>query len=163
MFTLEVKNSHCKLHGMPDNVRAQIIALLTYKDESVESQRGNLFHQMKATNYWLRRAEDERNEEALKENKIKLNQIKWKLNELKDKEWVCLLKDDSFPTGLLNLVTDLLASLNVEYARQDDRQVPIQDCIFRWKTTPKESRYYQKDMIEVGLKEHRGVYEAAVG
>lgn len=161
---LEVKNSFCVLHDVPLDVLSQIKALLTYKDDSIESQRGQLFHQMKSTNYWIRRCEDERNEEGLKENKIKLNQIKWKIKELEGKEWVCLLsKENSFPTGLINLVVDLLSMMKVSYEKIDSRIIPAQDCIFRWKTTPKKDRYYQMDMIKAGLENHRGVFEAAVG
>lgn len=160
---LEIKNSFCVLHDMPPSVATQVSSLLTYKDDSVESQRGQLFHQIKSTNYWLRRAEDERNEEAIKENKVKLNQLKWKLKSLEGKEWVCLLANNQFPTGLLNLVLDLLALLNVEYECIDNRIVPAQDCILRWKTKPNDDRYYQAEMIQAGVTNHRGVYEAAVG
>ena len=85
------------------------------------------------------------------------------INALKKNEWVCWFNNDTFPSGHLNIVRETIKSLGVYCTETDHRVVPTNDFILKWYNKPYDPRYYQHDMISLGIKEGRGVFESAVG
>lgn len=149
MFILEIRNSFCTFLDLPADVRTHVVQLLTYKDESVESQVGNLFYSYKRAKY---------SGDLIEAQKIQ-NKIKW----LKTREWVCLLQGNSFPTGLLNMIVDLLVELKQDPEVRDYRTKPDKDVIYRLKKNFPAPRYFQKEMVDIGVEAGRGVFNACVG
>ncbi len=144
-----VQNSYSKIEGpVHPDIDQLIKQLLTYKNE-IEGERGQLFYQLKLA----------KRHGNNKQYYATLGAIK----KLEDNEYVCLYKNNVFPTGLLNVVLEGLKALNASYELCDLRQNPGSTAIIRWNNPPWEPRYYQKDMIALGLKHGRGVFEAAVG
>lgn len=146
---LVIDNSFCKVDGKLTPDADQLLHhVMTYKND-IESEKGQLFYQMKMARQ--------------QGNAKMLFVIQAKLKHLEANEFVCLYKDGSFPTGLLNIALEALTALGVEYQTVDLRQSPSATEILRWSNAPWEPRYYQKEMIELGLQAGRGVFEAAVG
>lgn len=146
---LIVGNSYCRVDELQiDGVRSVLKEVLTYRND-IEGEKGQLFYQMKM---FKKYGEMQKYHACLA-----------KIKHLEETEYVCLYKDDTFPTGLLNIVKEVLKELKAEYQLVDGREDPGSSTILRWNNTPFEPRYYQKEMIAIGLKEGRGVMEAAVG
>ncbi len=144
-FNLLINNSFCEFsQDIPIDIESQVQQILTYKND-VEGERGQIF-------YMLRYARGFKREALLK-----------KLKVIEANEWVCWYKNKKFPTGHLNIVKDLLDALNASYIVTDTRQKPNGSLILTWKNKPHKPRYYQEDMIKLGLTEGRGVFESAVG
>jgi superfamily II DNA or RNA helicase len=122
--------------------------VMTYKND-IEAEKGQLFYQMKMARKYG--------------NDKQFYACKARIKHLEDNEFVCLYKDRKFPTGLLNLALESLKALNVAFEINDLRKSPGETVMLRWNNEPWEPRYYQKEMIELGLKAGRGVFEAAVG
>lgn len=146
---LVVNNSFCKVVGeIHPDVLDLLKQVMTYKND-IEAERGQLFFQMKMA---------KRNN-----NHKQYYATKAALEKLEQNEYVCLYKNDTFPTGLLNIAVEALNAFNVVYEMDDRRESPGQTAILRWNNAPWEPRYYQKEAIEIGLKAGRGVFECAVG
>lgn len=144
-----VQNSFCRVDGIiSPNASALIQQLLTYHNE-IEGERGQIFYQMKQAKKYG--------------NQKQYGMCIARLKQLEANEYVCLFRGNTFPTGLLNLVVAGLNSLGEPYEMEDLRQNPGSTAILRWNNEPWEPRYYQKEMIDIGLKAGRGVFEAAVG
>lgn len=149
MIKVVVQNSYSKVEGsLPDFALDVVRQVLTYKND-IESERGQLFYQMKLAKRY--------------NNKKQYHACMARLKALEASEFVCLYKDGTFPTGLLNIVVEALTILKVEFKMDDQRIAPDQTAILRWNNVPHNPRYYQKEMIDLGLKHGRGVFEAAVG
>jgi superfamily II DNA or RNA helicase len=121
---------------------------MTYKND-IEAERGQLFFQMKMA----------RNNNNMRQ----YHATKAALTKLEANEYVCLYKERSFPTGLLNIAIEALNALQTQYQIEDLRESPGETAILRWQNNPWQPRYYQTEMIDLGLKAGRGVFEAAVG
>lgn len=148
-MNLEIHNSYCKLTGdVPVQVRELVNQVLTYRND-IDAELAALYPKL---NY-------ARNSQNNKMYHMILGQI----NKLKANEWVCWFKDDTFPTGHLNIVKETLKVCAVDYTTIDHRIVPGNDLILKWYSNPHDPRYYQKDMIGLGLQEGRGVFVSAVG
>lgn len=146
---LIVQNSYSKIEGpVHPDIDQLIKQLLTYKNE-IEGERGQLFYQLKLA----------KRHGNNKQYYATMGAIK----KLEENEYVCLYKNNVFPTGLLNIVLEGLKALNVNYELFDMRENPGSTAIMRWNNPPPTPRYYQKDMLELGIKHGRGVFEAAVG
>lgn len=146
---VHVYNSYCKVAGVVSNEANEfLITLLTYKND-IEAEKGQLFFRLKMAKRF--------------NNHQQYHKILARIKYLDDTEYVCLYKDGNFPTGLLNIVLEGLRALQYEFKLTDFREIPSQSAILRWNNKPFEPRYYQKEMIETGLKAGRGVFEAAVG
>lgn len=144
-----VQNSFCKVEGIMHPDVAQLLTqVMTYKND-IESEKGQLFFQMKMAR---------RNN-----NNKQYYACKAAIAKLEANEYVCLFKDGSFPTGLLNIAIAALDELQAPYELDDLRQNPGETAILRWDNKPWDPRYYQSEMIDLGLKAGRGVFEAAVG
>lgn len=144
-----VQNSFCKVHGEVSADASELLRqVMTYKND-IEAEKGQLFFQMKMA----RRHNNMRQYYA----------IKARIEHLEKSEYVCLYRDNTFPTGLMNIALEALKELGVNFQLEDLREAPGETAILRWQNTPWEPRYYQNEMIELGLKSGRGVFEAAVG
>ena len=146
---LIINNSFTELKNTPDNVYLLIKEALTYTDEDVSAEIRAIFGKM---NYAKSRGNTEL-----------YNRCRGRLRHLKSQEVVCWLKDNTFPTGHLNIVKDLLKAMSVSFDIINKRIKPGKSAILRWSNKPFEPRYYQKEVIEKALAEGRGVVESAVG
>ena len=147
--TLVIRNSFCTLEGFPEEVMEAVAKVLTYKND-IEAEKQQLFRLMKMA--------------KAKENQKQYYFLVGKLKELEATEYVCWLDDDgNFPTGHLNIVKDVLKIVSKDYTVDDTRKVPENNIILRWKNKPFDPRYYQREMIDLGIEEGRGVFESAVG
>lgn len=170
-MVLQIQNSFCSLKNVDVVTRDLIARVLTYKND-IEAEKGQIFNQIRRTKYNIEKlkSENERDSSFIQINKPKLDKLYKskhaslaKLKALEANEWVCWLKNDTFPTGHLNIVKTVLQQANVQYNIDDQRDLPGKDGIFTWKNQPFTPRYYQKNMIELGVKAGRGVFESAVG
>jgi superfamily II DNA or RNA helicase len=148
-MNLEIRNSFCKLTGdVPANVRELVKEVLTYRND-IDAELGQLFFQLN---------------QAKRFNNTKMYHMTLgRISALKKSEWVCWFHDDVFPTGHLNIVREVVKTLSTKCREIDHRKVPTNSLVLKWNNKPHEMRYYQREMIELGLKEGRGVFEAAVG
>lgn len=146
---IAIQNSFSKIEGFrTPEVDAFLKHILTYKNE-IEGEKGQLFFQLKLAKRYG--------------NNQKAHAILAKIKHLEATEFVCLYQNDQFPTGLLNLVIESLEAIECKFELSDKREIPFESLPLRWNNPPHEPRYYQKEMIELGLKSGRGVFEAAVG
>lgn len=144
-----VQNSYSKIDGeVPLHAEELIRQVLTYQND-IESEVGQMFYKMKS----CAREKDWKTYHACKA----------KIKHLQENQYVCLYKNKTFPTGLLNVVLESLGVLSCPYHLEDLRERISQSEILRWNNVPFTPRYYQKDMIELGLKNGRGVCVSAVG
>ena len=146
---LIIGNSFTELKDTPNNVYLIIKEALTYKDDSVTDEIKAIFGKM---NYAKSRG-----------NQGLYNKCKGRLKQLKKLEIVCWLDNNTFPTGHLNIVKDILGMMSVSYDIIEERVNPGKTCILRWNNKPFEPRYYQKEVIEKAISHGRGVVESAVG
>lgn len=145
---LEIHNSYSRLVDPTPLAEEATKRVLTYQND-IQAELGQLFYQ-------LNRAKRFNNDKMY-------HAVSAKINYLKDNEWVCWYRDGNFPTGHVNIVKEVLNQLKETYQVQDMRQRPKNDLLLPWRSEPFPPRYYQKDMIKLGLDSGRGVFEAAVG
>ena len=146
---LVVQNSFCKVDGIIHPDADQLLRqVMTYKND-IEAEKGQIFYQMKTAKRF--------------NNNKQYHACKAALAKLEANEYVCLYRDGTFPTGLLNIANEALKALQVPFEILDLRQSPGETAILRWQNTPWAPRYYQTEMINLGLQAGRGVFEAAVG
>lgn len=144
-----VQNSFCKVEGdIPPLVDQLLRQVLTYQND-IAAEVKNCFYQMNIAKRYG--------------NMQKYYASKKRIDQLKATEFVCLYQNGSFPTGLLNIIQECLREFKADFEVSDLRESPGSSAILRWNNTPWEPRYYQKEMIALGLKHGRGVFEAAVG
>lgn len=144
-----VQNSFCKVDGEISRDALDLITqVMTYRND-IDAERGKLLYETKVA----------KEQDDLK----KYYAAKAAVKKLEATEYVCLFRDNTFPTGLLNIAEAALEALQTKYELIDLRQSPGETAILRWNNPPWEPRYYQKEMIELGIKSGRGVFEAAVG
>ena len=145
---IEVLNSYCTVHEADANAHDLIRTVLTYRND-IGAEKAALFGRISMAKRF--------------NNKKMLDDAVAKLKYLEANEWVCWYQNGKFPTGLLNIVKDVLKEAYIQYKVEDLRELTAKRAGIRWETTPYEPRYYQKEMIDLGLKHHRGVFESAVG
>lgn len=146
---LVVQNSFVKVEGVMHPDVAQLLTqVMTYKND-IEAEKGQMFFQMKMA---------KRNG-----NMKQFYACKAAVEKLEANEYVCLFRNGSFPTGLLNIALAALEALQAPHQVEDLRESPGQTAFLKWQNAPWDPRYYQKEMIDLGLKSGRGVFEAAVG
>lgn len=146
---LVVQNSFSKVEGdVSADVTQLLTQVMTYKND-IEAERSQIFYQMKV-------AKDQNDWRTFHASKAALT-------KLEANEYVCLYKDQTFPTGLLNMAIAALQALGTQFHLEDLRVSPGETAILRWNNTPWTPRYYQEEMIKLGLESGRGVFEAAVG
>jgi len=149
LMELVVQNSFVKVSGIIHPQADEMLrAVMTYKNE-IEAEVSQCFYQMKIA--------------KSKQDWKTFHACKARVTSLQENEYVCLYRDGSFPTGLLNIAVEGLKAIQVPFTLTDLRQSPGETAILRWNNAPWDPRYYQKEMIDLGLKAGRGVFEAAVG
>lgn len=72
-------------------------------------------------------------------------------------------KYSSFPTGLLSLLLSFLDREKILYKIKDLRQIPNTKRVYRKINKPPTLRYYQQEIVDECIKNHRGIIEAATG
>lgn len=148
-MNVEIHNSYCKLSGeVPSEARELVKQVLTYRND-IDAEVSQLFFQL--------------NHAKRFNNGKKCQMLLARIKQLKANEYVCWFHNDVFPTGHLNIVRESLRALQVKFTEVDHRTVPKNDFILKWNNKPHVPRYYQNDMVALGLKEGRGVFESAVG
>lgn len=147
--TLLVENSFTQLIGMSDEVLELIKKTLTYENQEVVYELKQMQIQLGMAYRY----------KAFK----RVAWLKNTVEDLKSKLQICWLKGNKFPTGHLNLVTAALDAGGIKYRIEDARVNNAPTVHYKWHTTPMEPRYIQTDMVALGVKHHRGVFEAAVG
>jgi len=148
--TIFLKNSFCTVASFPKEIEKYIDELLTYENKEIESEIQSCFNMMKYA-------------KSRGKNRM-LYAFKAKLEELKSKRIVKWFQDHTFPTGHLPMVKELLREIGFnDYVLEDQRGVPSNYAMFRWKNKPFTPRYYQQEMINKGKIAGRGVFESAVG
>lgn len=133
---------------MPLDAQELLTQVMTYKND-IEAEKGQLFYQMKLAKRHGNMKQFYATQGALK--------------KLEANEYVCLYRNNMFPTGLLNIALAALQELGTQFQFEDLRESPGQTAILRWQNAPWEPRYYQNEMIKLGMDNGRGVFEAAVG
>lgn len=148
-MNLEIHNSFCRLSGDVDpNARELVKTILTYRND-IDAELATLFPKLnfaKRTN-----------------NNKMYHMILGQINKLKANEWVCWFKDDTFPTGHLNIVREAIRSLGVACQEIDHRVIPRNSLILNWYNKPPTPRYYQDEFHAIAVPAGRGVCNSAVG
>lgn len=146
---LFIENSFSRIQGASSEILEELKAALTYEDASIKMERQQLLKKMAYA-------------KGINNRKL-LFASKARFDELGPKEIVCWFDEGSFPTGHLSIVEGILREKAVTYSRMELREVPSPTETFRWNVRPPELRYYQQEMVNLCLNEHRGVLEASVG
>ena len=144
-----IQNSYCTISGFRDEHVETIAEKLTY--ENVEAA------------FELQQAKVQIGYAYRFKNFAKVGVLKEKISELEGMLIVCWLKGDQFPTGHLELVKGALKASAVKYELADGRVLSAPQIVYKWATAPKVPRYYQTEMVELGIKHHRGVFSSCVG
>lgn len=146
---IKIQNSYCGIAGdVHPDVDQLLTHMLTYRND-IDGEVGMLFHRMK----WYKSQGEMQ----------KFHAAKATIAKLQANEFVCLYKNRQFPTGLLNMVVEALKALGTTVDFHDLRTIPQKDVLLRWNNKPWDPRYYQNEMIRLGLENGRGVFQAAVG
>lgn len=163
-FVLSVNNSFCRLSdNIPADIENLVKNILTYRND-IEAEKGQIFYQMKMTKkFGVKMKKGESQAQAQARARQKMGMLQKKLKDLEASEWVCWYQNRTFPTGHLNIVRDLLIGLKANFDVIDSRTRETGDHIFKWYNKPFAPRYYQEEMIDLGMEWGRGVFESAVG
>lgn len=163
-FTVTISNSYCSVSStIPHDVEQTIIKILTYQND-IQAEKANIFYRMKMLKkFGVKRKKDETLEQARSRAKTQMSNYQKQLKDLEATEWVCWYQNRTFPTGHKNIVLDVLNAINADFEIIDKRIKPKPYNIMPWNNKPFKPRYYQKDMIDLGMNEGRGVFESAVG
>lgn len=145
---LEIRNSFCNLQNFPLKVYETVSEALYYHND-IEAEEINLWNQVKIA-------------KAKKQHRKK-HAILALIKKLKATEHVYWLKGTEFPTGLMNIVRDVIRTM-ADYYEEDKRVRPKKSPIdLGFITENYEPRHYQASIIKLGIAHRRGVFEAAVG
>jgi superfamily II DNA or RNA helicase len=151
MIKIHIKNAFSTIKGLDESSLNIVLPALTYKDEEIAKEIKNLSIRIQME---LR---------SSRPNSYRVKAFKKRISEIKNKEIVCLLRtDDSFPTGLLFLVKEVLDSKSIPYTLVDEREKPRKYINYK-SYSDLELRYYQKEAIGLALKAGRGVLEMSIG
>ncbi len=161
---LEVHNSFCTFsNDMPANVYDLVSRVLTYQND-IKAERAGIFYRMKMLKrFGCKKKKDESDQDRLTRSRQTMGLYQKQLKELEANEWICWFYNNSFPTGHLNIVKEVLKASGTQYQLIDKRRVPAKDLVLEWNSIPFTPRYYQKEAINLALEHGRGVIEAAVG
>lgn len=147
-MNLEIHNSYSQLTGeIPPHVRDLVKNVLTYEND-FGAELGQLFNALR----------------NFPKNSPRYFSTLKRIQLLKDTTVVCwYFPNDSFPTGHVNIVRAALEELQIQFKEVDRRTIPTNDLILKWYNRPHQMRYYQDEMVKLGLAEGRGVFVSAVG
>jgi len=163
-FTITVKNSYCEIAGQISYEVENLIYKILTTHNDIEAEVSSIFYRMKMLKrYGVKRKDGESVEANQTRARQSMHVAQAQLEKLKASEYVYWYQNKKFPTGHLNIVKDLLGSLNIKYNLSDIRKRIDPHIRLKWKRDPLPLRYYQKEMVDLGLKEGRGVMVSAVG
>ena len=149
MAKIIINNSFSELVGFSDDAMLAVKNKLTYKDKELEYQKMNLIKSAEKAKY-------SGNKKLEGYYRIQLKKLPSAI--------VCLLKGNSFPTGLLERVkTALVEAKTGLYEEIDGRVVPKVRNRINWRNKPPKNRYYQDEAINMALEKERGVLQLGVG
>lgn len=137
---------------------SDIDEILTYRND-IEAEKASLFKKMK---FWKKKTTSQSQVTARKARQM-CGWISKQIKDLEANEYVKWLKGDTFPTGHLSIVKDVLEIVYPKYETIDHRVVPDKKFDFVLCEEFHKPRYYQDEMHELGVSAGRGVFEAAVG
>lgn len=151
MAKITIDNSFCKIEGLTPSQEEMVKDLLTYEDDQVKQS----IIQNKRQLYFAH-------------NRGLTSKVAYLSHQIKLLEQyleVCWYRDGTIPTGHLELISGALREhFGPDSVKLiDTRKKPRKTEKFEWVQKPMTPRYYQAEMIPIGLSEHRGVFEAAVG
>lgn len=161
-------NSYCELQNFPTAVLDSIKKELTYKNEELVQERIGVLRAMKYA-YYARKTGRyspylmKKLGETGTDINSYINQLKGMLYKIEQGETVCLVQNNRFPTGLLEIVKNVLTTLDFrKFSILDSRQEPEMEHRFKWKQEPQNPRYYQTEVSEILDDNERGVIESCV-
>lgn len=163
-FNIIVKNSYCEIVGnISPDIENLIHRILTTHND-IEAEVSSIFYRMKMLKrYGVKLKKDETMEDNAKRARQSMHIAQAQLKKLQDSEYVYWYQDRKFPTGHLNIVKDLLKDLKIPHNISDERKRIQPHLSLPWNNKPFDPRYYQAEMIKLGLETGRGVFESAVG
>ena len=144
-----ISNSFCKIKGFEDKHVELIKNLLTYENSEV-------IYEINQTRILMGMA-------FRYKNIKRANWLKHKLGELEDARMVCWLRGDTFPTGHLPMILGALDAATVAFHVEDLRVNNAKRVEYTRNPALPPLRYYQQEMLDLGIKENRGVYVSCVG
>lgn len=156
--TLIVRNSFCRLENFPKEVVDCVDQVLTYQND-IEAEKVSILKQIK----FNKRFVDHKTPTVSAKARKKIGWYKKQLKELLATEFVKWLKDDTFPTGHLQIVQDTLEAVGCKYKINDERVIPTKKWNFILHKDFHPPRYYQDEIHSIAMKAGRGVIVSAVG
>ena len=164
--TIVITNSYGQLTNFNKSDVEKIAEALTYFDEEANQFKIGILRSLKyafaakrnrSVSKYMWSVIKKNGCDSLDEHIDKLQKT---LKSLKYRIYVCLLNSRCyFPTGLLEMVQETIPGTSIV----DLREPPSNPINLRWYKNPPEMRYYQKEMVDLGIQSERGVFEAAVG
>lgn len=142
-----VQNSFCYLENFSNNQIELIKKALTYDNQEVIYELQQMKIQLGLAFRY--------------KNYKKIGWLKSKVADLEENLKICWLKGNRFPTGHLLLVKEAL--LGIKFDIEDLRENNAPKIDYKWNVERLPSRYYQDEMVSLGVEHHRGVFESAVG
>jgi len=143
---LQIKNSFSQLIDFPESTIAEVKQVLTYEDKE-------LAHELKSLHIQLKNPKSHRHKYFIK-NRIK---------EIGNPSKCLLAKNNTFPSGLLPQVFDILKQTKSKFTLEDKRQKYSDQIRFKKKKDWPEARPWQDAALSVSESQNRGVFEASVG
>ena len=147
-MNIQIMNSFCTVSSENSLAHDLIRQVLTYRN-NIHAEKMALLGQIQMAKRF--------------KNKKMHDAAITKLKYLEANEWVCWYKNNQFPTGLLNIVKDVLLESNIPFELKDLRNSKVSSAGLKWLNKQYPLRYYQSEMVKLGLDNHRGVFESAVG
>lgn len=162
MLCLKIDNSFSHFNQSPPLKTKELIkSVLTYKDASIEALINTEFMAIRVIKkYGAKKKVGETQAHAVARQKRNLGFRAANIKRLKAQEIVCLFEKNTFRTGLLEIVKKCLLKHKIKYKENDRRKRPEPYLILPWRNKPFKPRYYQKEQIDICVKEGRGVIEA---
>jgi superfamily II DNA or RNA helicase len=147
---IEIENSFCYLRGFSPSAIDLIRQRLTYEDQDVA--------------YEIRQAKVQLQMAFRYKNHRKVGWLKSRIADLEKRINVCWLDGVRFQTGHLTIVIAELLENRLAFELEDRRKNVANRVEYVWQKEPMPPvRYYQEDMVKLGVAHHRGVFESAVG
>jgi len=150
MTTIQIGNSFCEIKGQLPPATEELINQCLHYSNEVEYELNSAYYFLTKLKKWGK-------------SKKEIDTQRNKIQKIKDSEHVFLLQGRKFPTGLLKIVRSCLTKSNCPFLEKDLRKRPKPHLLLPWKNRPFTPRYYQKEMIDLGVEHGRGVFESAVG
>lgn len=164
MNEILVGNSFCRLQNFGEKETEVLAEAISYTDEDKLFEAREISTKVLSLKKFYNSRKDRIKPLAAKKMRYMIHKLEGIRDKLLNEANVCFLKDDSFPTGHLKLVSDALKESRVDFKVSDLRLVPKPKGLFKdAKPLAVKPRYYQEIFHKEALKNHRGVCVSAVG